>query len=84
MCRSIQVLRGQEPATNDEVQAAALQFVRKVSGMRHPAERNRAPFDAAVAEVAASVERLLAALPPSRATPRPAAQRRMRPSGEGA
>ncbi len=60
MCRSIKTLRGQEPpATDDEVRAAALQFVRKVSGYRTPAIRNQAAFDAAVAEIADSSRRLL-------------------------
>jgi hypothetical protein len=60
MCRSIKTLRGQEPpATDEEVHAAALQFVRKVSGYRTPAVRNQAAFDAAVAEIADSSRRLL-------------------------
>ena len=59
MCRSIVTLRGAEPATNDEVEAAALQFVRKVSGYREPSATNRAVFDRAVAEIAHSVRHLL-------------------------
>ena len=60
MCRSIKTLRGQEPAaTDEEVRAAALQFVRKVSGYRAPAIRNQVAFDAAVDEIAASSRRLL-------------------------
>jgi hypothetical protein len=63
MCRSIKTLREQTTlATPEEVEAAALQFVRKVSGFRAPAAHNRAVFDAAVAEIAASTERLLEAL----------------------
>ena len=63
MCRSIKTLRGLEPAaTDEEIHAAALQFVRKVSGYRAPARRNAAAFDAAVDEIAASAERLLAGL----------------------
>lgn len=65
MCRSIRQLRRPEddgPATTGEAQAAALQFVRKVSGYRAPAARHRAAFDAAVLEVAAATERLLAAI----------------------
>jgi hypothetical protein len=63
MCRSIKTLRGLEPpATEDEIRAAALQFVRKVSGYRAPAKRNEAAFRAAVEEVAASSQRLLEAL----------------------
>jgi hypothetical protein len=61
MCRSIKQLRGPAgPAPTEDVQAAALQFVRKVSGFRQPSKRNAAAFDTAVAEVAASVEKLLA------------------------
>ena len=60
MCRSIKTLRGQEPpATEDEIRAAALQFVRKVSGYRVPAARNELAFDAAVDEITASSRRLL-------------------------
>ena len=70
MCRSIKTLRTAEPATGEEMSAAALQFVRKVSGFRKPAPKNEAAFDAAVAEITAATERLLAALPPARATAR--------------
>ncbi len=60
MCRSIKKLRNAEPpATDDDVRAAALQYVRKVSGYRAPAKRNAPAFDAAVDEVAASTARLL-------------------------
>lgn len=63
MCRSIKTLRDQEPpATDEEIRAAALQFVRKVSGYRAPAKRNEAAFQAAVEEIAASSGRLLASL----------------------
>jgi hypothetical protein len=63
MCRSIKTLRGMEPAaTDEEIRAAALQFVRKVTGYRAPAKRNSVVFDAAVDEIAESAERLLAAL----------------------
>ena len=63
MCRSIKTLRGQEPpATDGEIRAAALQFVRKVSGYRAPAKRNEAAFQVAVEEIAASSRRLLASL----------------------
>ena len=63
MCRSIKTLRGQEPpATDEEIRAAALQFVRKVSGYRAPAKRNEDAFQAAVEEIAASSSRLLASL----------------------
>lgn len=63
MCRSIVQLRQAEtPATEAEVRAAALQFVRKVSGYRVPSRRNAAAFDAAVDEIAAVTARLLADL----------------------
>lgn len=60
MCRSIKQLRNVEiPATEEEIQAAALQFVRKVSGYRKPSRANQAAFDAAVSEVAAATQKLL-------------------------
>jgi hypothetical protein len=60
MCRSIKVLRrADEPATTGEIEAAARQFVRKVSGYRIPSARNGAAFDAAIADVAAASRRLL-------------------------
>jgi hypothetical protein len=65
MCRSIKTLRGNEP-TPEEVRAAALQFVRKVSGYRAPSKANEAVFVAAVDEIEAAAERLLAGLAPTR------------------
>jgi hypothetical protein len=64
MCRSIKTLRPPyaEQATDADVRAAALQYVRKISGFRAPAARNAAAFEAAVEEVAATTARLLAAL----------------------
>ena len=60
MCSSIKVLRnGSQPATADEIEAAALQFVRKVSGFRKPSQKNEAAFDAAVEEITSSALRLL-------------------------
>ena len=60
MCRNIRVLHNFEPpATDDEVQAAALQYVRKVSGSTRPSAANAAAFDAAVAAVAAATTALL-------------------------
>jgi hypothetical protein len=60
MCRNIRTLHNFEPpATRDEVHAAALQYVRKVSGATRPSQANQAAFDAAVAEVAATTSRLL-------------------------
>jgi hypothetical protein len=65
MCRSIKTLRRPgEPATQEEVEAAALQFVRKVSGYRAPSAANTEAFDAAVKEVADASQRLLASLKP--------------------
>ena len=63
MCRSIRTLRSSaEPATTGEVQAAARQYVRKVSGFREPSSRNAAAFEAAIAEIAAASERLILAM----------------------
>lgn len=62
MCRSIVTLRGNESLADDDVRAAALQFVRKVSGYRKPSKANEAVFEQAVDEIAESVERLLAGL----------------------
>lgn len=63
MCRNIRQLHNfAPPATPDEVEAAALQFVRKVSGSTRPSQANQAAFDRAVAEVAATTQRLLDAL----------------------
>ena len=60
MCRSIKTLRtGAVPASDDEISAAALQFVRKVSGYRKPSAANEHAFEEAVAEVAAASKRLL-------------------------
>jgi len=60
MCRSIKQLRNTEvPVTEEEIRAAALQFVRKVSGYRKPSKVNQAAFDQAVEEVAQVTQRLL-------------------------
>ena len=60
MCRSIKTLRsGATPATPEEIEAAALQFVRKISGFRKPAARHEEAFMAAVREITGSSERLL-------------------------
>ncbi len=68
MCRNIKVLANFEPpATDDEIRAAALQFVRKVSGYRTPSKRNEAVFERAVDEVTAATQRLLDSLEPGRA-----------------
>ena len=64
MCRSIKVLRrpGAPPATSEELNAAALQFVRKISGYRQPSQANQEAFQAAVTEVAEASRRLLDSL----------------------
>jgi len=60
MCRSIKTLyRSENPVVEAEVTAAALQYVRKISGYRKPSRRNQAAFDLAVSEVAAATQRLL-------------------------
>lgn len=63
MCRNIRVLSGfQPPTTLEEMQAASLQYVRKISGMRAPSQSNQASFDLAVERVTAATRELLAAL----------------------
>jgi hypothetical protein len=63
MCRNIRVLHNFQPsATSDEVNAAALQYVRKVSGMNKPSKANEAAFEQAVHEIAHVTEHLLADL----------------------
>ncbi|HEX9291615.1 MAG TPA: DUF2277 domain-containing protein [Anaeromyxobacteraceae bacterium] len=63
MCRNIRVLyRFEPPTTEDEIRAAAVQYVRKVSGLTRPPAVDVETFETAVAEVAASTRRLLAAL----------------------
>jgi len=63
MCRNIRVLHNFDPPTTpEEVRAAALQYVRKVSGLNKPSQVDEAAFAQAIDEVAASTERLLASL----------------------
>jgi hypothetical protein len=70
MCRSIVTLRrADRPATDEEVRAAALQFVRKVSGYRSPSRANRAAFDACVEAVATASRLMLDGLEPARGRP---------------
>lgn len=65
MCRSIQQLRRVDPPVSQtEIEAAARQFVRKVSGYRTPSRANAAAFEQAIAEIAATTRALLEALPP--------------------
>jgi hypothetical protein len=66
MCRSIKTLRRPDPASDEEIQAAALQYVRKVSGFRQPSRANADAYEAAVREIGAVTQRLLAALGESR------------------
>lgn len=68
MCRSIKTLRQRDVmATDEEIRAAARQFVRKVSGVGTPTQATSAAFEAAVAEISASTDRLLERLPASTA-----------------
>ncbi len=63
MCRNIKTLFNFEPpATEDEIHASALQFVRKLSGFNAPSKANEAAFELAVAEVSASARKLLTSL----------------------
>ena len=68
MCRSIVTLRKyDEIATDEDIEAAARQFVRKISGFRHPSQRNSEAFEAAIAEIADSSRRLLESVSAPRA-----------------
>ena len=70
MCRNITTLRGLEPsATGEEIEAAARQYVRKVSGVAKPSPATEAAFEQAVAVVASATSTLLADLPPRKAPP---------------
>lgn len=63
MCRNIKTLANFEPpATEDEIRASALQFVRKLSGSTHPSRANEAAFNQAVDEVTDAAERLIRSL----------------------
>ena len=71
MCRSIKTLRDYEtPASEEDVHAAALQYVRKVSGFRRPSKTNEEAFEDAVRAVAAATQDLLTRLQPARAAAR--------------
>ncbi len=94
MCRSIHRLRTTTPQpTTGDLDAAALQYVRKISGMRAPSRAATPAFETAVAEIAAATGRLLAALdvpavegaatPPALWPPTPGARRARRLAGEG-
>lgn len=70
MCRNITILRGLEPpATADEIEAAARQYVRKVGGIQSVSPATEEPFARAVRVVAAATTELLEALPPRRRPP---------------
>jgi hypothetical protein len=82
MCRSIKTLRrADEAATTGELEAAARQYVRKISGYRVPSSRNAEAFEAAITEIAAASDRLLEAIGvsvedgPNRWTPGPRRER---------
>ena len=67
MCRSIKTLRTEAVVTTEDTRAAALQYVRKISGYRKPSKANEATFEAAVDEITAATDRLLAGLIPPKA-----------------
>lgn len=70
MCRNITTLRGLQPeATADEIEAAAQQYVRKISGIQAVSGSTEEAFEVAVQEIAAATSRLLSALPPRRQPP---------------
>lgn len=70
MCRNITPLRGLEPAaTDEEIRAAALQFVRKVSGVGTVTDKTREAIDRAVEEITETTTRLLTELPPRKQPP---------------
>ncbi len=74
MCRSIKPLYNlQPPVSDDEVRAAARQFVRKISGYREPSQANREAFERGIDEVAHAAQHLLASLT-TKAPPRPREQ----------
>ncbi|PVA31080.1 DUF2277 domain-containing protein [Mycobacteroides abscessus] len=71
MCRNITELRGLEPAATDqEIEAAARQYVRKISGIQKTSDANREAFEQAVVEVTATTMRLLGSLPARRQPPK--------------
>lgn len=71
MCRSIKTLRDEPGLEREDIEAAALQYVRKVSGYRKPSQVNQPVFDAAVAEITQATERLLGGLVSRPRTPTP-------------
>ena len=70
MCRNITTLRGLEPsATPEEIEAAARQYVRKVSGVQKTSDRTEVAFEKAVRRITLATEELLAQLPPRQSPP---------------
>jgi hypothetical protein len=70
MCRNITILRGLEPvASAEEIEAAARQYVRKVSGVQSRSKSTEAPFEVAVHSIAKATAQLLSELPPRRQPP---------------
>ncbi len=70
MCRNITTLRGLDPAaTSEEIEAAARQYVRKVSGIQGPSPKTDGAFERAVAQVTTATAELLEQLPPRRQPP---------------
>jgi len=70
MCRNITTLRGlQPPASEEEIEAAARQYVRKVTGVQQPSEANAAAFEDAIRAIAATTAELIAQLPPRKQRP---------------
>ncbi len=85
MCRNITTLRGLEPpATSEETEAAALQYVRKVGGIQKPTAATEAAIERAVRRVAAATADLLAELPPRRQPPSTVPPMRRRPAATSA
>ena len=71
MCRNITTLRGLEPeATSEEIEAAARQYVRKISGVQKTSNRTEAAFEKAVRRITLASEELLAQLPPRQQPPK--------------
>jgi hypothetical protein len=84
VCRNITTLRGLEPpATADEIEGAARQYVRKVSGVQATSAVTQEAFEAAVAEITRTTTTLLAALPPRRTPPPTVPPLRRRPARAG-
>jgi hypothetical protein len=84
MCRNIKLLFNfAPPATHDEIEASALQYVRKLSGMQKPSAQNKAAFDRAVSEIAAITTRLLCDELETVASPRDRATEAQRAKARG-